>query len=443
MKQRPVIALVGRPNVGKSSLFNRFVGRRTAIVQDEPGVTRDRVYGRFVWGGRSATVIDTGGIDPYTTENIPAQMRLQAEVAMDQADVIVLVVDGREGLLPLDADIAALLRRQKKPVFVAVNKMDNPGARTAPAVYEFYELGLGEPIPVSAEHGRNTGALLDAVFAVLPTAPEPDAEQDAIKVAVVGRPNVGKSSLINALIGEPRAIVSDTPGTTRDVLDIRFEHEGTDFVMLDTAGLRRKARVDTDVEYYSVVRAIRAVEQCDVAAIVLDATEELSEQDKRIIGIAHEAGKGVVIVVNKWDKIDKTGHTLAKYEARYKSELAFVSYAPYVFISAKTGQRVSRLLDTIYAVANNAARRVTTRQLNEVVRDALAMKQPPSVRGVQPRIYYAVQAQVKPPQFVLFCSHAERLHYSYVRYIENRLRDVFGFVGTPIRIHLRERRRHR
>lgn len=441
MKNRPVIALVGRPNVGKSSLFNRLVGRRVAIVEDEPGVTRDRIYGECHWQGRTATVIDTGGIDPYATEDIAAQSRGQAQIAVAEADVIVLVVDGREGVTSLDEDVAELLRPAGKPVIVAVNKIDNPASGQDMLIYDFYRLGLGDPVGISAEHGRNTGELLDRVFEQLPDEAEPDEGMDPILVAVVGRPNVGKSSLVNALVGEERSIVSDVPGTTRDVVDTRLVRDDTPYVLLDTAGLRRKARVDTAVEHYSVVRAVRAIERCDVAVVVLDATEELAEQDKRIIGIAHEAGKALVIVVNKWDLVEKSHDTMGIFEKRYRSQLPFVGYAPYVFISARTGQRVERVLDLAKSAANYAALRIRTGEFNEVLQEALSLRQPPSDKGVQPKIFYGFQARVKPPEFVLFCSHPERLHFSYLRYLENRVRDAFGFVGTPIRFRLRDRRK--
>lgn len=441
MKQQPVIALVGRPNVGKSSLFNRLVGRRVAIVEDQPGITRDRIYGDCHWRGRTVTVVDTGGIDLDTTEDIAAQSRGQAQIAVAEADVIVLVVDGRQGVNPLDLDVAMLLRRHRKPVVVAVNKIDNPASGQDVAVYDFYELGLGDPIPISAEHGRNTGELLDRLFEHLPDGVESEQGMDPIMIAVVGRPNVGKSSLINALLGQERSIVSDMPGTTRDVVDTPFVRDDTPYVLLDTAGLRRKARVDTAVEHYSVVRAVRAIQRCDVAVAVLDATEELAEQDKRIIGLVHEAGKALVIVVNKWDLVHKTSHTMSTVEKRYRNELTFVQYAPFVFVSAKTGQRVQRVLDLVNSAANFAALRIRTGQLNDVLRAAVDLRPPPSDKGIQPKIYYGFQDKVKPPLFVLFCSHPERLHFSYLRYLENRLREEFGFIGTPIRFQLRHRRK--
>lgn len=441
MKQRPVIALVGRPNVGKSALFNRLVGRRVAIVQDEPGVTRDRIHGECEWSGRTATVIDTGGIDTRQDDDIPSQSRRQASIAIDMADVIVLVVDGREGLTALDEDVADMLRRQAKPVFIAVNKMDNPADMGQPEIYDFYRLGLGDPIPVSAEHGRNVGDLLDRVFGALPEMDEEEEGIEPIRVAIIGRPNVGKSSLVNALVGEERAIVSDTPGTTRDVVDIRLQRGDTPFILLDTAGMRRRSRVDSSVEHYSVVRALRAIERCDVAVVVLDGTEELAEQDKRVIGLAHEAGKAIVIVVNKWDLVQKKSSTMAEYERRYRSELGFVHYAPFLFSSALTGQRVQQVLDVAERAAEGAAFRASTGAFNDLLRDAVSFRPPPSDKGVQPKIYYGFQAGVKPPLFVLFCSHPDSLHFSYLRYLENRVRERFPFTGTPIRFQLRDRRK--
>lgn len=441
MKKRRVVALVGRPNVGKSSLFNRLIGRRVAIVEDEPGVTRDRIYGECKWRDRVVTVVDTGGIDPRAEEDIAAQSRSQAQIAVAEADVVVLVVDGREGVHPLDREVAELLRRHDKPVVVAVNKIDEPTPERQMAALEFYELGLGDPIPVSAEHGRNMSELLDRVFALMPPGDEDDDETDPIAVAIVGRPNVGKSSLVNALVGEARSIVSDVPGTTRDVVDTPLVWDGTPFLLLDTAGVRRQSRIDSAVERYSVVRAIRAVERCDVAVVVIDATEHVTEQDKRIVGIAHEAGKAVVVAVNKWDLVKKKSDTMARLEKEYRTELAFADYAPYVFISAKTGQRVERVLELVRIAAENAAMRLPTGKFNELLQDAVALRQPPAAKGVQPKIFYGFQARVKPPEFVLFCSHPNKLHFSYLRYLENRIRDAYGFVGTPIRFRLRDRRK--
>lgn len=441
MKKRRVVALVGRPNVGKSSLFNRLIGRRVAIVEDEPGVTRDRIYGECKWRDRVVTVVDTGGIDPRAEEDIAAQSRSQAQIAVAEADVVVLVVDGREGVHPLDREVAELLRRHDKPVVVAVNKIDEPTPERQMAALEFYELGLGDPIPVSAEHGRNMSELLDRVFALMPPGDEDDDETDPIAVAIVGRPNVGKSSLVNALVGEARSIVSDVPGTTRDVVDTPLVWDGTPFLLLDTAGVRRQSRIDSAVERYSVVRAIRAVERCDVAVVVIDATEHVTEQDKRIVGIAHEAGKAVVVAVNKWDLVKKKSDTMARLEKEYRTELAFADYAPYVFISAKTGQRVERVLELVRIAAENAAMRLPTGKFNELLQDAVALRQPPAAKGVQPKIFYGFQARVKPPEFVLFCSHPDKLHFSYLRYLENRIRDAYGFVGTPIRFRLRDRRK--
>lgn len=441
MKQLPVIALVGRPNVGKSALFNRLVGRRVAIVQDEPGVTRDRIHGQCHWRGRTATVIDTGGIDTRQADDIPSQSRRQAAIALEAADVIVLVVDGREGLTALDEDVAHMLRSHDKQVFIAVNKVDNPATSRQMEIYDFYALGLGEPIAVSAEHGRNVGELLDKVFDALPEGDEPEDGLEPIRVAIIGRPNVGKSSLVNALVGEERSIVSDKPGTTRDVIDIAITRADTPFVLLDTAGMRRRSRVDSSVEHYSVVRAVQAIERCDVALVVLDATEPLAEQDKRVIGLAHEAGKGIVLVINKWDLIGKTSRTMVEFERRYRQELNFIHYAPFVFISALTGQRVSHVLNVAETAAENAAMRISTGAFNELLRDAISFRPPPSDKGIQPKIYYGFQASVKPPLFVLFCSYPDNLHFSYLRYLENRVREQFAFTGTPIRFQLRDRRK--
>lgn len=441
MNKRPVVALVGRPNVGKSSLFNRLIGRRLAIVEDEPGVTRDRIYGDCRFHDRTVTVVDTGGIDPYAEEDIAAQSRAQAQIAVAEADVVVLVVDGREGVHPLDREVAELLRRHEKPVVVAVNKIDQPTPEQQMAALEFYELGLGDPVAVSAEHNRNVGELVDRIFRLLPEAGEDDGSPDPIAVAVIGRPNVGKSSLVNALVGEQRSIVSDVPGTTRDVVDTALVWDNTPFLLLDTAGLRRKARIDSAVEHYSVVRAIRAVERCDVAVVVLNAQESVTEQDKRIVGIAHEAGKAIVIAVNKWDLVQKDAATMARLEKQYRSQLSFADYAPYVFISAKTGQRVERVLELARVAASHAALRLPTGKFNQLLQDAVALRQPPSDKGVQPKIFYGFQARVKPPEFVLFCSHPDRLHFSYLRYLENQLREAYGFVGTPIRFRLRDRRK--
>jgi len=427
--------------VGKSALFNRLVGGRIAIVEDEPGVTRDRLYGQCRWRGRTFTLVDTGGIDPDATEDLAAQSRRHAELAVQEADVIILVVDGQAGVHPLDAEVAQLLRRYGKPVVVAVNKIDDPAAPHAAAAYEFYGLGLGDPVPVSALHGRNTGELLDRVLEHLPEVPPAEEGLEPIRVAVVGRPNVGKSSLVNALVGQERSIVSPIPGTTRDVVDIQLERNGTPFVLLDTAGMHRRARIDTRVERFSVVRAMRAIERCDVAAVVLDASQELVEQDRRIVGLVHEAGKGLVLVANKWDLVDGGPQAMGAYEERCRRELSFAAYAPVAFVSALTGRGVNEVLDLIELAANNAALRVRTGQLNEVLQEAMALRPPPADKGIQPKIYYGVQAAVKPPLFVLFCQHADHLHFSYLRYLENRLREAFGFVGTPIRFRLRERRR--
>lgn len=434
---RPVVAIVGRPNVGKSALFNRITGRRIAIVEGEPGVTRDRIYADTDWAGTPFTLVDTGGVEFTPSHDFSAQIREQVEIALAEADLILFVVDARSGLTPDDREIAQLLRRSRKPVILAANKVDEE--RLTHETAEFYALGLDPPIPVSAEHGRGVGDLLDQLIAMLPHAPEAAEEAEEIKVAVVGRPNVGKSSLVNRLLGAERSIVSDIPGTTRDALDTVVERDGTRFVLIDTAGIRRKSRIDEEIERYSVARAFQAIDRADVVFVMIDATELVTEQDQRIAGYAHEAGKGIVLVVNKWDLIVKDEKSMKRFEEQIKEALKFLTYAPIIFISALQGQRVHQLFELAVYVANQHALRVSTGRLNRALQEALARRQPPSDKGVRLRIFYMTQTQVKPPTFLLFVNRAGLMHYSYQRYLENHLRDSFGFVGTPIRFRLRER----
>ncbi len=435
---KPVLAIVGRPNVGKSTLFNRLVGTRSAIVESVPGVTRDRMYGEAEWLNRGFAVIDTGGIEMETSDNLLIQARQQAEIAMEEADVIVFVVDARQGVTSIDEEIAQILRRTNRPVILAVNKVDHPDVETG--VYEFYQLGFSEVIGVSAEHGRNIGDLLDLVLEQFPDDDGEEYDEDTIRVAVIGRPNVGKSSIVNAVLGKQRVIVSDVPGTTRDAIDSPFVWDDTNFVIIDTAGMRRRKKIEVAVERYSVVRALRAVDRADVAVMVIDATEGVAEQDKKIVGYAHEQGKAIVLAVNKWDLVAKETNTMREYEKDIRNELPFVSYAPLTFVSARTGKRLTELLDIIKYVANQHSLRITTGRLNEVIEEAVALTEPPSDKGVRLRIFYGHQAGVKPPVFLLYVNHAELFHFSYQRYIENQLRENFGFAGTPIRLIIKERR---
>ena len=435
---RPSIAIVGRPNVGKSMLFNRITGRRTAIVEDTPGVTRDRIFGQSDWNGRTFTVVDTGGIEPRAEDQILAAMRDQAQTAIDQATVIVFLTDARTGPTAADEEVAVLLRRSGKPVVLAVNKMDSTGPAD-PALYEFYDLGLGDPIPVSAIHGHGTGDLLDACLERFPPAGDDDVEDDAIRVAVIGRPNAGKSSLVNKILGEERTIVSDVAGTTRDAIDARFEDERGSFVLIDTAGIRRRSKVSPGVERYSVLRATMAVERSDVCVILIDATAGVTEQDTKIAGLAHEAGKASIIVLNKWDLVEKDSKTMDRMRADVRNALSFMTYAPILFLSAKTGQRLPRLLDLVVQVHEQAGRRIGTGMLNEVLADAQIRVQPPTDRGRRLKIYYMTQVGVRPPHFVVFCNDVELFHFSYRRYLENRIRDTFGLEGTPVVLTIRRR----
>ena len=431
-------AIVGRPNVGKSMLFNKLTGRRTAIVEDTPGVTRDRIYGECEWNGRSFELIDTGGIEPSTDSEMLLFMRRQAEIAIETADVIIMVTDVKVGVTAADMEVATMLKRSKKPVCVAVNKCDSVGP-VNPDVYEFYDLGLGDPIEVSAIHGHGTGDLLDFITDHLPEDEEDEEEEDVVKVAIVGKPNVGKSSLLNQILGVERVIVSDEAGTTRDAIDSYFENEHGKYLFIDTAGMRRKSKVDDAIEKYSNMRSIAAIDRADVCLILIDANEGVTEQDTKIAGLAHEAGKACIIVVNKWDLIEKDDKTMDRMREDIRRDLSYMTYAPILFISAKTGQRVDRLYELINYVNEQAALRVTTGMLNNVLADATARVQPPTDKGRRLKIYYMTQTGVKPPHFVIFCNDARLFHFSYQRYLENQIRGVFGLEGTPIKITIRQK----
>ena len=435
---KPVVAIVGRPNVGKSLLFNKLTGRRTAIVEDTPGVTRDRLYGDCEWNGRIFSLVDTGGIEPGTDSEMLQFMRRQAEIAIETADVIIMVTDVTVGLTAADSEVAAMLQRSGKPVVLAVNKCDSVGP-VNPDVYEFYALGLGDPIEVSAVHGHGTGDLLDACVEQFPPEDGGDDGEDAIRVAIIGKPNVGKSSLLNRILGEERVIVSQEASTTRDAIDSYFENEWGTYCLIDTAGMRRKSKVDDAVERYSNLRSISAIERSDVCLILIDAQDGVTDQDTKIAGLAHEAGKACIIVVNKWDAVEKDTNTMARMTEEIRRDLAYMTYAPVVFLSALTGQRVDRLFAQINAVANAAAMRITTGMLNSILEDATARVQPPSDKGRRLKIYYMTQAGVKPPHFVMFCNDARLFHFSYQRYLENQIRAVFGLEGTPIRITIRQK----
>ena len=436
---KPIIAIVGRPNVGKSTLFNKLIGERRAIIEDTPGVTRDRIYGESEWCGKSFVVIDTGGIEPKTNDIILKQMRLQAEIAIDTADVIIFMCDVRTGLVADDREIAVMLKKSGKPVVVAVNKADSVGAVPL-EFYEFYELGFDkDPIAISSTHGSGTGDLLDAVLAELPADAGAVEEDDSIKVAVIGKPNAGKSSLINKLLGEERLIVSDIAGTTRDAIDTQVECAYGKYTFIDTAGLRRRARVEDVIEKYSVLRAHMAVERADVCLLVIDATAGITEQDEHIAGIAHEAGKACIIVVNKWDAVEKDNDSVNEFTKKIYNALSYMTYAPILFVSALTGQRLQKLFEHINYVNEQAKLRISTGMLNDMLGDATAKVQPPSDKGKRLKIYYMTQASVAPPTFVIFANSIELFHFSYQRYIENCLRETFGFRGTPVRIIIRER----
>ena len=435
---RPLVAIVGRPNVGKSMLFNRLVGQRLSIVEDTPGVTRDRLYAPCEWCGRTFDMVDTGGIEPSTDSEILLFMREQAQIAIDTSTVIVLVTDLRTGVTAADREVANMLLRSRKPVVLSVNKADSTG-ETDPGVYEFYSLGLGDPIPTSAVHGHGTGDLLDECLKYFPEETEETEADDSIKVAVIGKPNVGKSSLINRILGEKRVIVSDVAGTTRDAVDTEFENEKGHYVFIDTAGIRRRSKVEESVEKFSVMRAQLAIDRADVCVIMIDGRDGVTEQDTKIAGLAHEAGKASIVVVNKWDLVDKETGTMEKMRKDVQRDLSFMSYAPIVFISAMTGQRVDRLFELINYVYDQTNMRITTGMLNDVLADAQARQQPPTDKGRRLKIYYMTQTGICPPNFVIFCNRKDLFHFSYQRYIENQIRAVFGLEGTPVRIVIRQK----
>ncbi len=435
---KPIIAIVGRPNVGKSTLFNKLTGKRLAIVEDTPGVTRDRIYSECEWLSHTVMLIDTGGIEPKTDDGMLAKMRDQANIAIESADVIILVTDLMSGVTANDADIAAMLLKSGKPVVLCVNKCDRIGEPPA-EFYEFYNLGLGDPIAVSSVHGHGTGDLLDECFKYIDFDKEDEYDEDTVKVAIIGKPNVGKSSLVNRIAGEERVIVSDIAGTTRDATDTKVENKYGKFVLIDTAGIRRKSRVDDNVEKYSVLRSYMAVDRSDVCVIMIDATEGFTEQDSKVAGYAHEQGKACVIAVNKWDAVEKDGNTMNKFQKELEADFSFMSYAPIVFISALTGQRVDKLFEQIVSTHEQNCRRISTGMLNDMLSYATAKVQPPSDKGKRLKLYYMTQASTKPPTFVVFCNRSDLFHFSYQRYIENQIRETFGLTGTPIRIVVRER----
>ncbi len=438
-KGKPIVAVVGRPNVGKSTLFNALAGEMISIVKDTPGITRDRIYADVTWLDKAFTLIDTGGIEPDSKDVILSQMREQAQIAIETADVILFMTDVRQGMVDADAKVADMLRRSHKPVILVVNKVDD-FQKFMPDVYEFYNLGIGEPLPISAASRLGIGELLDEVIKYFPESTEDEEEDDRPKVAIVGKPNVGKSSIINKLIGENRVIVSDVAGTTRDAIDTQVVHDGREYVLIDTAGLRRKNKIKEELERFMIIRTVGAVERADVVVLVIDATEGVTEQDAKIAGIAHERGKGVIIAVNKWDAVEKDDKTIYKHTAKIREVLAYMPYAEMIFISAKSGQRLPKLFDLIDMVIENHSLRVATGVLNEIMTEAVALQQPPSDKGKRLKLYYITQVSVKPPTFVIFVNDKELMHFSYTRYIENKIREAFGFKGTPLRFIIRERK---
>ena len=436
---KPIVAIVGRPNVGKSTLFNALAGRNIAIVKDTPGVTRDRIYADVSWLDMDFTLIDTGGIEPDSSDVILSQMRAQAQIAIDTADVIIFITDVRRGLVDADDKVADMLRRSHKPIVLAVNKVDNM-AKYLPDVYEFYNLGLGDPIPISAANKLGFGDMLDEVTRHFDRSYLEEEEDERPRIAIIGKPNVGKSSMINALLGENRVLVSDIPGTTRDAIDTIIERDGKEYVFIDTAGLRRKSKIKEELERYSIVRAVAAVEKADVVIVVISAEEGITEQDAKIAGIAHERGKGIIIAVNKWDAIEKDDKTIYRFSDKVRQVLSFMPYARLLFVSAKTGQRMEKLFELIDVVVENHSRRIQTGVLNEIITEATALNQPPSDKGKRLKIFYTTQVAVKPPTFVVFVNDKELMHFSYLRYLENKIREAFGFEGTPLKFFVRERK---
>ncbi|MDR1017128.1 MAG: ribosome biogenesis GTPase Der [Lachnospiraceae bacterium] len=436
---KPIVAVVGRPNVGKSTLFNVIAGQRISIVKDTPGVTRDRIYADCTWLDKQFTLIDTGGIEPDSTDIILSQMREQAEIAIETADVIIFITDVRQGLVDSDSKVSDMLRRSKKPVVLVVNKVDDM-SKLNPDVYEFYNLGIGDPISISAMQKLGIGDMLDEVIKYFPEQNLEEEEDERPRISIIGKPNVGKSSIINKLLGESRLIVSNIAGTTRDAIDTTVKYHGKEYVFIDTAGLRRKSKIKEEIERFSIIRAVAAVERSDVALMVIDAEEGITEQDAKIAGIAHERGKGIIIVVNKWDTIEKDNKTTKEFENKIRTVLSYLSYAEIVFVSAKTGQRLNKLYDKIDMVMENQTLRIQTGVLNEIVMEATAMHQPPSDKGKRLKIYYATQVAVKPPTFVFFVNNKKLMHFTYLRYLENKIRDTFGFKGTSLRLLVRERK---
>ncbi len=436
---KPVVAIVGRPNVGKSTLFNALAGEKIAIVKDTPGVTRDRIYADVTWLDKEFTLIDTGGIEPDSRDIILSQMREQAQIAMDTADVILFITDVKQGLVDADSKVADMLRRSGKPVVLVVNKVDH-FEKYMPDVYEFYNLGIGDPVPISASSRLGLGDMLDVVTGYFPEGSAQEEEDDRPRIAIVGKPNVGKSSIINRLLGENRVIVSDVAGTTRDAVDTEIVHNGKEYIFIDTAGLRRKSRIKEELERYSIIRTVTAVERADVVLMVIDAAEGVTEQDAKIAGIAHERGKGIIIVVNKWDAIEKNDRTMKEYENDIRQVLSFMPYAEIMYVSALTGQRLVKLYDMIDMVIENQTLRIATGVLNEIMTEAVAMQQPPSDKGKRLKLYYITQVSVKPPTFVIFVNDRELMHFSYTRYLENKIREAFGFRGTSLKFFIRERK---